>query len=324
MRYLVARAELVAPALAPALVVFALAELLLLRTATRVAIHIPASEALETPYLLVAGAGRIAYSAAGLLALIVVAAALPVLAARPSQPTRVAALVVAAFLSLALLAPAVPATRPYLDATTGIAAVGIAAATAVTLGIPRSTPFAFLALSALAAALAAIVQAEPALPRGVLPSLFRTTEALALAFALSAPLAVSATLDRRALAAGALGAAIAAAALLAPASSGRIILLWNAGLDGALPAPLYIVAAASFFAAVAAALGSGQRSIGLALLLVSAAGFGLHSSYQSLLLLAALLIPVLHPGATVPVPLPAGVDATPPSPQPASRPSIAS
>lgn len=316
------RAETVAASLVPALVILALAELLFLRTLTRVAIHIPAGAPIETPYLLAAGAGRIAYSAAALLAFLIAAAGAVALATRPSPPARVAGVLVAGFLALALLTPFATGLRTFLDAATGLASIGVAAALVALLGPHRSIPFVLLACSSLAASFAAVIQAEPALPRGALPSFFTATELLALAFALSAPLAVGLPISLRVGAAGALGAALAAATLLAPTSSGRIMLLWNGGLDGSLPVPAYILASGALFAALAAAHIHRQSSMLLALLLVCAAGIGLHNSYQSLLFLVALLVPALPTTADAPHPSAAAAELAPPSPQPASRPSI--
>ena len=78
------------------------------------------------------------------------------------------------------------------------------------------------------------------------------------------------------------------AVLLASPSSAHILMLWNFGLTGALPAALYGLAVTSFVVAIASCLRHDQQVLALSLVFVALGGVGLTSTYQSGLVVAGL------------------------------------
>ncbi|MEJ5221536.1 MAG: hypothetical protein WHT63_05990, partial [Tepidiforma sp.] len=206
---------------------------------------------------------------------------------RGDAPARVAAICLAGFAAAAGLLLFLPGAGPMAAAAAAIAAVALAAAVIPRGGPVPAIPFALLGFSLLASAGYAAVQASPALPRGASVPLLDAAEAAGLAAGAALPLALC---RRPGFAAAGFGAAAALGALTVfapPAASGRIILLWNGGVTGALPPVLYAAAAAGFAAAGWQAWRRGERMLLAAFTLLFAGGLGFHNTYQSLLLLDA-------------------------------------
>ncbi|GIW15934.1 MAG: hypothetical protein KatS3mg063_1787 [Tepidiforma sp.] len=285
-------------ALLPWLTAAALFELLVLRTGTRIAIHVPAGARLETPYLLLSAAGRYAFFVAIVLGVLALVAS-SIVAFRGTAPQRVAGVCGLLFLGAAAAARVDPGLLPVVDVAAALAVTAAAAAILVRRGVAAAVPFALLATATAAAAGYALVQTEPALPLRLSGPLLDGLELTGLAFALTLPLSVRRRPGPRALAAGIAAGAAAGGLLAAPASSGRIILLWNGGLSSGFPIPFYALAAAGLVIAAVQARSTRDQALFSAILLVAAGGLGLHNTYQTLLVLVGALAPALvaAPGA---------------------------
>jgi hypothetical protein len=91
--------------------------------------------------------------------------------------------------------------------------------------------------------------------------------------------------------------------ILANPSTSHILMLWNIGLTGALPAAIYGLAAASLLVAVVSSFQCQQQTLALALVLLLLGGISLTSTYQSGLLIAGLGLmdlTVMRPGSQLP------------------------
>ncbi|MCX7618065.1 hypothetical protein [Tepidiforma sp.] len=309
----------------PWLALAVLIELLLLRTGTRLAIHVPAGRALETPYLALAALGRFAFFVALVLAVLIAAAAVVDLWVRGDAPARVAAVCLGGFAAAAGLLLLLPGASPMVAAAAAIAAIALAAAVVPRGGLVPAVPFSLLGFSLIASAAYAATQASPALPSGAAVPLLDAAEAAGLAAGAALPLALC---RRPGFAAAGFGAAAALGALTvfaAPAASGRIILLWNGGVTGALPPVLYAAAAAGFAAAAWQAWRRGERMLLAAFALLFAGGLGFHNTYQSLLLLDAAAVGALFIARPVPVaaPQPSPAPLTAPAARPHGPPGLA-
>jgi hypothetical protein len=73
-------------------------------------------------------------------------------------------------------------------------------------------------------------------------------------------------------------------------STSRILLLWNGGLSGVFPGVVYAFAAATAAGALAGLWREGRWFAALAMVLFAAAGVGLENTYQTGLLVCALLL----------------------------------
>jgi hypothetical protein len=285
----------VAPgALAPWLAISALIEFLILRTGTRIAIHVPAGEALRAPYLVLAALGRFAFFVALVLVIALLAMAFVALIRRTQAPARVAGALLLLFLVAAAALAIEPAAGPVTAVATALAAAGLCVAIATHAGLKPGIPFLLLAVSLAAAAGYAVVQSEAALPQSAGEPLLQLAELSGVLFALAAPLLLSRRPAPPSLAFGVLAGLITVGALAAPAASGRIILLWNTGLATNYPVVLYGAAAAALAATLAEALRRRDVSLASALLLIVTGGVGLHSTYQTALVLAACVTVLLR------------------------------
>jgi hypothetical protein len=281
----------------------ALLELLVLRTFTRTAMHIPDIQALETPYLGVTGLGRYAYfvAATSLVAsLLLLALAIP---ARRDARSWAAGLGVGVFIIAATLArlgegPQAITIALSLSAvaTTGAAAAAHSARLAAFI-VPVTAAFALGAGYAIGQSLGA----------GGLGWLHTAMEIPAVAAALAAPFAFSVPLKGRNLAVAIGTAAVVFLFFAGNPATSRILLLWNAGLSGALPGVVYALAAGVAAGTVAGVVRSGRWQAGIALTLVVAAGVGVESTYQTGLLVCALLLlalPAFRAGGETDAPRP--------------------
>lgn len=270
-------------------------ELLLLRTFTRTAIHIPALKSLATPYHAVSDLGRYSYFVAAVLLL----AALPVAASalwrRETLPSRVAAAALAAFVLAAALARAGVVDRLLVDSIAVGAVVVMAAATAGGRDRRVAAVIGAFALAYLLSSGHTMLQDARAQGLPVFGGRWMLTgaELAALAFAVATPFAFHAALTRRSFGLAVAASVITLAMLLGNGSTTRILLLWNEGLSGTFPAAAYALAAGALCASMAGLLGQRRVLAAVGLVLLVTGGFGLHSTYQTALVvtgLAAILL----------------------------------
>ena len=272
----------------------AMIELLVLRSFTRTAIHIPGLEAMAGPYRVLTLLGRFDYYVAAVL----VAACLPLAALSVGGRGGRAGLIASggigvfgmtAFATRAgmlgeLLPPAlVTASLGLIIVGLGFVDRRLALAMAVYL-------VAFALASADATAQAAAQRGFPAFDGR--PLLWFSEVAAVLA-AVAAFWAFRAGRDSRSTRWGLAAAGASLVLLIGGASTSKILLLWNQGMTGALPAIAYAVAAGLITATIAGLIGQRRYTAAAALLLVVLGGLGLHSTYQSGLAvigLAALMI----------------------------------
>lgn len=301
-------------------------ELLLLRTFTRTAIHIPDVEVLQGPMELLAATGRFAYY----VAIVLLACALP-FAALALWRTRVAtaglaAIAIGGFVLAAAFAATGAGGRVALDVATLTAAALLALAAA--LAAPRH--YALVAL--LFATAFVIAGLHTALQAWGIDTATGETgerallsgEIAALAFALGTPLLIGERLRTIPLLAGAVAAVVVLGSFVAGGgSTARILLLWNGGLQGSLPVVLYPLAAAALVA-TAVQLARSQRLLEVAgLVLVLSGGAGLHNTYQSGLVIAGLTCLVVAAVSLKPAPEPHAETLHEPNPARQSRPATA-
>jgi hypothetical protein len=268
-------------------------ELLILRTFTRTAIHIPGITALREPYEALSFGGRYAYFVAvALLVFALPASAVALWRCGPVQRGMAAA--IGTFALMSGLAAAAASGRLALDAATAgavaVVAVGLAAVsrrweTAIPVGLFAA---AFILSSAH-------TLGQSAAQEGVLTlrtdGALTAAEVVGVAFALCTPLLARGLLDRAALVAGAgTGLVVFAAFLGNGGATARFLLLWNEGLSGALPSIAYAAAAGCLAATLVAFIRArdGLAAAGVALLVTG--GIGLHSTYQSGLVITGMAL----------------------------------
>ena len=70
----------------------------------------------------------------------------------------------------------------------------------------------------------------------------------------------------------------------------KILLLWNVGLAGYLPSVLYGIAAGAVVYTIVVLRATGRRTSAIGLALLFMGGIGLHSTYQTGLVLAGLAL----------------------------------
>lgn len=273
-----------------ALAVSSAIELTILRTFTRTAIHIPAIRELRGPYSVVSFTGEYAYFVTlGLLvpAFIVIGLGLW----RSREPGRLVAVYGLGLFAIAfVLAADNPASSLSRGAT--IAAV-VALAGAYAMNRPQR--YAMLPVAAFAVAFAAggAYTLLPALKTHGLPFgqqswMLDAVEWSGLAFAMTTPLIAGSRMTRGTKWTAAVVFAVVLAAFLGSGSSSRFLLMWNIGLAGSLPAIAYAAAAAALAVAIVALVKNGSWVTGASLALLVTGGIGLHSTYQSALVVAGL------------------------------------
>lgn len=264
-------------------------ELAILRTFTRTAIHIPALDSLQKPYAVLTAAGEYAYFVAVALVVPALAALAFHLFRARRHGRHLALLGLGLFAVPASLAAFGQANQLLLDLAT------IASVAMLSLAFAVSTPDRRLAAIPVACfgiafGLSGTYTTLPSLEiDAVQPAwLLDGAEYLGLAFAVSSPLLLSRETDRGAWWIGVGVAAFVLVVFLGNGSTSRFLLLWNIGLSGILPAFAYAIAAGAL---VATGVGFARRSMWLAaggMLLLVTGGFGLHSTYQSALVVVAL------------------------------------
>lgn len=288
------------PTIATMLCAASIGELLLLRVGTRTAVHIPDLEAVYTPFRLVAATGRFVFSMA--VVLLVVLLGRLILELHRADATAVAA-GLGVFVAMASLARLGLVTANIVGAAT-VTAV-IVAATVGALRLPRASA-AILGLFAIAYSIAALSTLLPDASVETVGRLTLRSEQLVVFAAIASGPAVRHALggslvpSRRAnLGAGALGITVAAAIVANPSTT-HVLMLWNFGLTGSLPAVFYGLAAASLAIAAASVYRHHGPSRAAGLALVALGGLGLISTYQSGLTLAGLALFIVSAGPISP------------------------
>lgn len=301
--------------LVPATAAVAVAEFVVLRVVTRTLVHIPGLERAEGPARVVAEVGRTGYYLAGILLVALLAA---IIAQRRATAPRLA-ITAGLFLGVGALARAGALSRSVTAALV-LVVVALAAGPALARWSgPRRLPLAAFLLAFTAAGLHGTAQLATGdgVVVGASP-LLAVAEVLAVTGALGAPLMVPPG-GRRAARWG-LGVGLGALGILVAAgSTSRILLLWNLGLAGWLPDLAYAAAAGSLTYTALAALRVGRTRVVAGMLLLVCGGIGLHSTYQSGLVVAGLLVLGTSPRPSQPVRSPRPGPRRP-SPAPRSRP----
>jgi len=270
------------------LVASVLAELFLLRTATRTLIHIPGIGDLETPIRVVAEAGRFAYY----LAVVSVTVTLAILGfrhVRSAVPRRViAGVATLAFLLVAAvgrLEGLPPHTAGWLTL-----AVLIVVTSMRWRGI-GSIPVGLFVLGSVAAGWSSLGQvARSGLTGAQVDMLVLAAEGLLVLAGATAPLLLARPPTRLALVAGAGATVLVAAAFAGGASTFSIMVLWNLGVPGWLPGIAFALAFGGIVTAVWSAMASGDRVTAIGIVLLLGGGVGLISTYQTGLAVAAILL----------------------------------
>lgn len=269
-----------------------LVELAILRNFTRTAVHIPALERLRSPYEVLTLTGEYMYFVC--IALLVPATAVLVrqLFEKAVPYRALAGFAVMLFAGPAILASFGVASAPALDFAT-LAAV-LALTFAVAMSAPRARaaiPFVCFGVSFVATGAFNVPSSLQSLGLSVNQptALLNLGEVLGVVFALSTPLMLSSRNDA---VARRLGLAAGAAVLLVFLGSGataRFLLLWNVGLAGIVPGFVYALAFAALVFTVVSLLRERSFLAASGLVLLIAGGIGLHSTYQSALVVVGLL-----------------------------------
>ncbi len=277
--------------LAAALVCAVGVEFLVLRTFTRTAVHIPGIEALAGPYSTVADFGRFAYY----LSVVLLNAALPALAWRlwrsGDPAARLAGAVAVGFMLAAAGARAGVVSGYWIDATSiGAVLILVAAAPSLAPWRQAAVTGTFAAAFVLSGAHTLAQTATASALRFDASGLLTPAEATALLFALGTPLVLQRRPRRREWLIAVAVAAVTFGLFAGNPWTTRILMLWSAGLSGSFPAALYAAAAGAFTLTVAVLLRDGRKLEAFGLLLLLGGGIGLHSTYQTGLVVAGVAI----------------------------------
>jgi hypothetical protein len=265
-----------------------LAELVMLRTATRTLIHIPGIGEFETPIRTVAEVGRFAYYLAA-VSVTVTLAVLGFQLIRSRVPRHViAGLATAGFLVVAL------AGRLQGVSTAGVGWFTLAFLVTVTAAGWRglsSLPVGLFVLGSVAAGWSALGQTSGrGLTGAQVDILVLSAESLLVLAGATSPLLLGRMPPKSALAAGVGAAVLVAAAFAGGASTFSILVLWNLGVPGWLPGIAFSVAFGGLVISLWSALAGGERMTAFGIVLLFGGGVGLISTYQTGLVLAAILV----------------------------------
>lgn len=266
-----------------------LVELLVLRTFTRTAIHIPAFAFLAEPYRVIAFSGRFAYFLSVVLLVVALPGLLWALWRTGYATLRIAAVALAAFTAVSGAAAFTSEGTMPLDLVTVSAVLVLAGAVA---GLQRRGTALVTVLFAAAFALGGahtLLQLMAQNGDGSIDgrALLSVSEVVGVSFAVASPLVVGTRLDRKSILLAALVGGVTFAIFLGSGGSTvRIILLWNEGLSGTLPSAAYALAAGALAATFSALLRTGKSLEAISIALLVSGGLGLHNTYQSALVLA--------------------------------------
>ena len=269
-------------------------ELVVLRTLTRVAIHVPGLGAVAGPYEVLADAGRFAYYVATVMAVLVVAT----LALTAWRTGTVGGRTVAAGLGTVVLAAAALRAGPGLGEAAALNTLLLLALVVVGLGVAMSLrPAAAVAVVVATGAVGfsgafsvGQMWAAESFGNGVPTVFLDVAEWAAIAFAVVVPwtFGIRSSNNRWPAIAGAIVATVVLALLLGNPHTTRFLLLWTHGLTGSLPSAAYAAAGGCL---AAAALSLYQRRMpvaALGLLLLVAGGIAMQNTYQSMLVAIGL------------------------------------
>lgn len=263
-----------------------LAELVLLRTGTRTLIHIPGLGRFETPIRVLAEVGRFAYY----LAVVCLVATLALLAFRGLRARRrlVGSIGALVFLGVAGAGRLGVLAGPLVGWCSLAVLVIVTAAGWQGL---RSLPIGLFVVGSIAASWTVLGQSGGASLTGrQVDGLMLIAEIALILAGLTTPLLLQSPPHRMAVVAGIGAAVLGAGAFSAGASTLSILVLWNLGVPGWLPGIAYALALGAVVTTLLSAFGSGQRHTAIALVLLVAGGVGTISTYQTGLVLAALLL----------------------------------
>lgn len=288
-------------------------ELTILRIFTRTAIHIPALHQLAGPYTVLSRLGQYDYYVSAVLIVLALPVAAVTLGARAARPGLLAAAGIGLFVAIAVLAKAEALDGGAQAAVTALAVALVAGALAI------ESPRAGIALGFFAVAFAlassdSVLQSLSQHGYGRLDG--RTplwlSEVFVVAFGISLPIALRVHPTRKAnIVAGAAGA-LGLAMLIGAAPTTKILMLWNFGLAGALPAVAYAAALAAVALTTAALFSEGRWLAACGVVLILAGGIGMHSTYQSgLVVLGLAALTAAMAGARQPVAAARAVVASP-------------
>lgn len=278
------------------LAVSVIAELVLLRTTTRVLIHIPGLGSLETPIGWVAELGRFAFY----LALVTLVVAMGVTAYRAltaqGRRQRTLGAVIVAFLLLALLGRA-GVVSPVAVGWVSLGMLAIAGA-AVWRGLD-SVPIALFVVASLAAGWSVLAQGDGGgISGSQADRLLLAAEVLLVLAAVTSPLLLRHRPTRAATIAGVVVALLALGALRAAGPTLFVVVLWNLGIPGWLPAIVYAAALGALITTLWTAVSGGEQLTAIGLVLLIAGGVGTISTYQTgLVLLAIAMLGTVAPRA---------------------------
>lgn len=260
----------------------AVVELVVLRSFTRTAIHIPGMEAMATPYRVLTLAGRFDYYVAAVL----VAGCLPLAALALGGRCGKAGLVAAA--GIGVFAMTAFATRTGILGELLPPALVTLSLGLIVLAISFVNRRIALALAVYVAAFAfasadALGQAaaQEGLPELDGRNLLWASEVVAVVAAISLFFAFRVGRDSRSARLGVGAAVVTALMLIGGASTAKILLLWNQGMTGTLPAIAYAAAVGLITATIVGLAGERRWLTASAVLLIVLGGLGLHSTYQS-------------------------------------------
>jgi hypothetical protein len=125
---------------------------------------------------------------------------------------------------------------------------------------------------------------------GKVDILVLSAESLLVLAGATSPLLLEKTPSKSALAAGVGAAVVVAAAFAGGASTLSILVLWNLGVPGWLPGIALAVAFGGLVTSLWSALAGGERMTAVGIVLLFGGGVGLISTYQTGLVLAAILV----------------------------------
>lgn len=267
----------------------AVLEMVILRLFTRTAIHIPGFSRLRPVYVAISETGRAAFYVAAVLLIASLALLVANLARRRSFAPLAGAAGIATFVGAAVIARLRDADGSFL---------GTATVVAVLLLVPwvcggssgRSRIVRALVVTAFLVAATASGGQPTAIDLSARRALLALgAEILAILGAIAAPV-LARTRSRSALLWGAATGVVVVAAMVANPWTVKILFLWNLGLAGYLPSVLYGFAAAALTYTVISLFFERRITSAVGILLLFAGGIGLHSTYQTGLVLVGLTL----------------------------------
>ena len=274
------------------LAIAAAIELLVLRTFTRTAVHIPALEAMAGPYRVISGFGRYAYFVS--LALLLLAVPLIIRAGwrRRTGPS----LMVSSSLTV-LVAVFTLAGMGMLQAFfTDVASVAVVAvlALAATASVPARARVSLICFGVafIAGGSHTVLQAasQDRIVQLDADWLLNVAELLGIGFAIASPWLLRRSIPRSAFMVGGIVAVVLFGSLLSSGSTVRILLLWNEGLSGTMPAIAYAAAGGAICLTLMTLVRRGDQIVAAGFMLLVAGGLGLHNTYQTSLVAAGLSV----------------------------------